>query len=203
MPTVLELVRSRGDDFALSDMATEGFAGVLCAEAGGPTPGQGCAGRGIVAALEKLRDKGAYETFRPDVVFYDVLGDVVCGGFSSPMRKGYADHVLIVTSGERMAIYAAANIALALENFRDRDYATLGGLILNHRDVPSEAEKVAELADDLHTGVLGTLPRSEVVQQAEALGLTVMEAFPDSAMAAEYRALADAIVRACGEGEPC
>lgn len=93
-------------------------------EAGGPTPGLGCAGRGIIAALEKLEEKGAYETFRPDVVFYDVLGDVVCGGFSMPMRAGYADRVFIVTSGENMALHAAANIAMAVENFR-RTPATL------------------------------------------------------------------------------
>ena len=114
MQTALGLMRERNNDFALSDMAKEGFGGVICVEAGGPTPGLGCAGRGIIAALEKLEEKGAYETFRPDVVFYDVLGDVVCGGFSMPMRAGYADRVFIVTSGENMALHAAANIAMAV-----------------------------------------------------------------------------------------
>ncbi len=105
--------------------------GVICVEAGGPTPGLGCAGRGIITALGKIKETGAYETYQPDVVLYDVLGDVVCGGFSMPMRKGYADKVFIITSGENMAIHAGANIAMAVENFRNRGYASLGGIILN------------------------------------------------------------------------
>lgn len=196
--TVLELVRERGNDFSLADMVHVGFGGVLCVEAGGPTPGMGCAGRGIIAALEKLAEKGAYEVYRPDVVFYDVLGDVVCGGFSMPMRSGYADRVFIITSGENMAIHAAANIAVAIENFRGRGYASLGGLILNRRGVKNEEEKVAELAQDIHSSVIGSLSHSETVQAAEELRQTVMEAFPDSAMAEEYRALARSVLRECG-----
>lgn len=201
LPTVLELVR-RGS-FALEDMIREGFAGVVCVEAGGPTPGVGCAGRGIITALEKLQEKGAYEVYRPDVVLYDVLGDVVCGGFSMPMRKGYADEVFILTSGENMALHAAANIAMALDHFKDRGYARLGGLILNRRDVPREEEKVAELAEDLHSAIIGSLHRSETVQEAEELGKTVLEAFPDSAMAEEYRALARQVLRQAGGEKVC
>ena len=131
MNTVLDLVRTKKNDFTLEDMVVEGFGGVICVEAGGPTPGLGCAGRGIIAALEKLKEKGAYETYQPDIVFYDVLGDVVCGGFTMPMRDGYADKVFVVTSGENMSIHAAANIAVAVDQFKDRGYAQLGGLILN------------------------------------------------------------------------
>ena len=196
--TVLELVRTRKNDFTLEDMVTPGFGGVLCVEAGGPTPGLGCAGRGIITALEKLEEKGAYEVHRPDVVIYDVLGDVVCGGFSMPMRPGYADRVFILTSGENMAIHAAANIAMAVENFKGRGYAQLGGIILNRRNVKNEEEKVRELADDFHCPIVGTLSRSDTVQEAEEQGKTVVEAFPDSAMAAEYRALARAILECCG-----
>ena len=202
IPTVLELVRTRKNDFSLEDMVTTGYNGVLCVEAGGPTPGLGCAGRGIIAALEKLEEKGAYETYRPDIVIYDVLGDVVCGGFSMPMRAGYADKVFVITSGENMAIHAAANIAMAIENFKGRGYATLGGIILNRRNVKNEAEKVAELADDLHSTVIHTLSRSDTVQEAEELGKTVVEAFPESAMAGEYRALAEKILEVCGV-KPC
>ena len=202
IPTVLELVRTRKNDFSLEDMVTVGYNGVLCVEAGGPTPGLGCAGRGIIAALEKLEEKGAYETYRPDIVIYDVLGDVVCGGFSMPMRAGYADKVFVITSGENMAIHAAANIAMAIENFKGRGYATLGGIILNRRNVKNEAEKVAELADDLHSTVIHTLSRSDTVQEAEELGKTVVEAFPASSMAGEYRALAEKILEVCGV-KPC
>ena len=198
IPTVLELVRTRKNDFTLEDMVTPGYNGVLCVEAGGPTPGLGCAGRGIIAALEKLQEKGAYEVYRPDVVIYDVLGDVVCGGFSMPMRSGYADKIFVITSGENMAIHAAANIAMAVENFKGRGYATLGGVILNRRNVKNEDAKVRELAEDIHSAVIATLSRSDTVQEAEELGKTVVEAFPDSPMAAEYRALAKTIMESCG-----
>ena len=156
------------------------------------------AGRGIIAALETLEKKGAYEKYCPDVVIYDVLGDVVCGGFSMPMRRGYADKVFVITSGENMAIHAAANIAMAVENFKDRGYAQLGGLILNRRNVKNEEEKVAELAEDIHSKVIGTLSRSELVTDAEEQQKTVMEAYPNSPMAEEYRVLAKQIRKLCG-----
>ena len=196
--TVLDLVRTKKNDFTLEDMVTEGYGGVICVEAGGPTPGLGCAGRGIIAALEKLAEKGAYETYKPDVVIYDVLGDVVCGGFSMPMRGGYADQVFVITSGENMAIHAAANIAMAIEGFKGRGYASLGGIILNKRNVKDEEAKVTELANDIGSGIIGTLNRSDTVQEAEDLGKTVVEAFPDSAMAEEYRVLAKNVLSICG-----
>lgn len=196
--TVLELVRTRKNDFALADMVTVGYGGVICVEAGGPTPGLGCAGRGIIAALEKLAEKGAYEVYQPDVVIYDVLGDVVCGGFSMPMRGGYADKVFVITSGENMALHAAANIAMAIEGFKGRGYAQLGGVILNRRNVKNEDAKVSELAADIGSQVIATLSRSDTVQEAEELGKTVVEAFPDSSMAQEYRALAKRLMELCG-----
>ncbi len=197
--TVLDLVRDRKNDFTLDDMVMEGYRGVLCVEAGGPAPGMGCAGRGIIAALEKLKEKGAYGTYKPDVVIYDVLGDVVCGGFSMPMRGGYADRVFVLTSGENMAIHAAENIAMAVENFKNRGYAKLGGIILNRRNVKHEEEKVQELCEDIHSRVIGRLSRSETVTDAEELAMTVLEAQPDSEMAAEYRRLAEQILAVCRE----
>jgi nitrogenase iron protein NifH len=116
------------------------------------------------------------------------------------MRKGYADAVFILTSGENMAIHAAANIAMAVENFRKRGYARLGGIILNRRNVKNEDEKVQELAEDIHSSIIGTLSRSDTVQDAEDLNKTVVEAFPDSAMAGEYRRLADAVCEAMEQG---
>ena len=187
----------------LEDISREGFGGVLCIETGGPTPGLGCAGRGIITALEKLEETGAYETYQPDIVLYDVLGDVVCGGFSMPMRTGYADQVFIITSGENMAIHAGANIAMAVKNFRNRGYASLGGIILNKREVPREEEKVRELAEDFHTQIIGRLDRSELVMKAEEAGKVLLEYAPDSQMAEEYRKLADQILAVCGEERPC
>lgn len=195
--TVLDLIREKKNKFELDEMVTIGYKGIICVEAGGPTPGLGCAGRGIIAALDKLKEKGAYERYQPDVVLYDVLGDVVCGGFSMPMRGGYSDKIFIITSGENMAIHAAANIAVALENFQGRGYASLGGVILNKRNVKDEEKKVLELCDDIHSEIIGTLSRSESVTDAEDLGKTVIEAFPDSEMANEYRQLAEAILKCC------
>ena len=203
VPTVLELVNQRKNDFELEDMVRIGFGGVVCVEAGGPTPGMGCAGRGIITALEKLKEKGAYEVYQPDVVLYDVLGDVVCGGFTMPMRKGYADKVFIITSGENMAIHAGANIAMAVQNFKNRGYASLGGIILNRRNVKREEEKVQELADDFETTVVGKLTRSELVTDAEEQGKTLMECYPDSEMAEEYRTLTENILKICREDGLC
>ena len=187
----------------LSQISKEGYGGILCIETGGPTPGLGCAGRGIITALEKLKETGAYEPYKPDIVLYDVLGDVVCGGFSMPMRKGYADKVLIITSGENMAIHAGANIAMAVQNFRTRGYAALGGIILNRRNVKREEEKVQELAEDFETKVIGKLTHSDLVTDAEEQGKTLMECYPESEMATEYRILAEQILNLCREDGLC
>ena len=160
-------------------------------EAGGPVPGMGCAGRGIINALEKLESKGAYSAVKPDVVLYDVLGDVVCGGFAMPMRNGYADKVYIITSGENMSIYAAANIAMALKNFESRNYAQLGGFILNCREVKDELNKVEILSNDFASSITGVIPRSMLVSEAEELHKTLLSAFPASDMANAYRTLAE------------
>ena len=143
LPTVMDYLRAHDDPPRdLASITREGFGGVLCIETGGPTPGLGCAGRGIIATFRILEDLRLFSTFQPDIVLYDVLGDVVCGGFAAPIREGYAQDVLIVTSGEKMALYAAGNIASAVENFKDRGYAKTRGLILNRRNIPNETEKV-------------------------------------------------------------
>ena len=150
----------------------------------------------------KAMDQDAFNILRPDVVIFDVLGDVVCGGFAMPIRDGWARNVFIITSGENMAIHAAANIATAVETFAERGYARLGGIILNARDVPREAEKVEELACNLNTTIVGRLPRSAEVQEADALGLTVLEHAPSSGMADRYRELARHLVEACAATRP-
>lgn len=194
--TTLDLIREKKDNFELKDMIKLGYNDIICAEAGGPTPGLGCAGRGIICALEKLEEKGAYKKYNPDVVFYDVLGDVVCGGFSMPMRKGYADKVFVVSSGENMSIYAAANICMAMKNFKDRGYAELGGIILNKRNVKDEEKKVEELCKEFKTKIVGVLPYDEIVHKAEDMKMTVIEAFPDSDMAKAYIKLAKEVENA-------
>ena len=144
---VMDYIRDHGDDITSIDEISEtGYGDILCIETGGPTPGLGCAGRGIIATFNMLEELELFETVKPDVVMYDVLGDVVCGGFAAPIREGYAEHVLIVTSGEKMALYAANNICSAVENFADRGYADVAGIILNRRNIPGEEEKVKSFA---------------------------------------------------------
>ena len=178
--TVLDLVRTRKEDFTLEEMVKEGFAGVCCVEAGGPSPGLGCAGRGIIATFQLLEDLKLFETYQPDVVLYDVLGDVVCGGFAAPIREDYAEKVLIVTSGEKMALYAADNISKAVKNFEDRSYARVFGIVLNHRNVENENEKVETFAKEHGFDIVGEIPRSDEINRCEDQGKTVIEGNPES-----------------------
>lgn len=193
IPTVLDTLREKGDA-ELGDIMIKSNSGVLCVESGGPVPGVGCAGRGIITAFEKLEELNAYEVYRPDVVLYDVLGDVVCGGFAMPIRGGYADEVCIVTSGEMMSLYAASNIAYAVKSFGKRGYASLRGLILNAKNIENEEELVRKTADEIQVPVIYRIPRDSFVQQAEAQGKTVIEAFPECAMSAHYRSLAKILI---------
>ena len=203
IPTVLDQIREKGtDQIALEDIVFEGYNGVFCVEAGGPTPGIGCAGRGIITAFEKLEEMGAYEVYQPDIVLYDVLGDVVCGGFAMPIRGGYADYVFIVTSGEMMAMFAATNIAHAIQNFGKRGYAKLAGFIQNSRNVENEDELVAKAAEENETQVVKIIPRDGAVQIAENDGMTVIEALPDSEMAEEYKDLAARVLEVMNVGMP-
>lgn len=187
--TILDYVRS-GEEFTLGDLIIRAEGGVLCAECGGPIPGTGCAGRGIITAFETLEEYEAFEEYEPDVVLYDVLGDVVCGGFAMPLRNGYAKDVFIITSGEKMALYAAANIAMAIDNYKGRNYARLSGLIQNSRNVKDENTLISEMAEELHTTVVGIIPRDGLVQQAEEQNSTVVTLYPDSPLAEVYRNLA-------------
>ena len=196
IPTVLEQIKEKGDALTLDDIVYRGFGGVLCVESGGPTPGVGCAGRGIISAFEKLESLHAFEVYQPDVVIYDVLGDVVCGGFAMPIRGGYAREVYIVSSGEMMSLYAANNIAAAIRGFGKRGYARLKGLILNAKNIENEEAIVREALKEIGTGLVQYIPRSQDIQNAEAKGGTVFEVLEGSSMKGVYDALADKILSA-------
>ena len=194
IPTVLEAIKEKRDELKLEDIVFEGFAGVYCVEAGGPTPGIGCAGRGIISAFEKLEELKAFEVYKPDVVIYDVLGDVVCGGFAMPIRGGYAKDVYIVSSGEMMSLYAANNIANAIKGFGPRGYAKLRGLVLNSKNIENEIEIVNKACEEIGTEVVKYVPRSSDIQTAENEGCTVFEALETSEMKDVYNALADIVI---------
>jgi len=189
IPTVLNTIRDNPER-TLDDMVHEGSHGVLCVECGGPRPGTGCAGRGIIAAFQELDRLGAMDVYHPDVIIYDVLGDVVCGGFAMPIRNGYARDVFVVTSGERMSLYAASNIATAVNDLKSDGYARFRGLVQNSRGIADEDMLIDRAAQDLGTEVVFRLPRSPTVQRCEGMGRTVVSGEPDSEMASMYRELA-------------
>ena len=190
VPVMNFMREAERDPETIDEIAREGFGGVLCIETGGPTPGLGCAGRGIIATFNILEELRLFETRKPDVVLYDVLGDVVCGGFAAPIREGYAEEILIVTSGEKMALYAADNIYRAVENFEDRGYAKVKGLILNRRNVEDEEERVRAFAKERDLKILADIPRSAEIHACEDLGKTVIEGCPDAEISKIYMQLA-------------
>ena len=191
---VMDMLRDERNPESIEDIAKTGYGGVVCIETGGPTPGLGCAGRGIIATFQILKDLKLIETLKPDVVLFDVLGDVVCGGFAAPIREGYADEVMIVTSGEKMALYAANNINTAVKNFEDRSYAKVRGILLNKRNVPDEDAKVKAFADERGISVVGVIPRSDDINRAEEQGMTVVEMNPELPISQKFIELAKTLI---------
>jgi nitrogenase iron protein NifH len=192
--TVLDTLRDEGEDVDIDDVLKTGFLGVVCTESGGPEPGVGCAGRGIITSINLLEQLGAYNEDRAlDYAFYDVLGDVVCGGFAMPIREGKAEEIYIVCSGEMMAMYAANNICKGILKFAQTGVVRLGGIICNSRNVDNEAEMIGEFAKRLGTQMIHFVPRENMVQRAEINRKTVIEFEPTHAQADEYRTLAKKI----------
>ena len=191
--TVLDTLRDEGEDVKLDQIMREGFMGTKCVESGGPEPGVGCAGRGIITSIGLLEQLGAY-TDDLDFVFYDVLGDVVCGGFAMPIREGKAQEIYIVASGEMMALYAANNISKGIAKYARSGGVRLGGIICNSRNVDRELDLLREFSSELGTQLLYFVPRDNIVQRAEINKQTVIQYKPDSDQAQEYRNLAEAVI---------
>ena len=190
--TVLDTLREEGEDVELDKILKPGFEGTMCVESGGPEPGVGCAGRGIITSINMLESLGAY-TPDLDYVFYDVLGDVVCGGFAMPIREGKAKEVYIVGSGEMMALYAANNIAKGIQKYATSGETRLGGIICNSRKVDNEYALLKAFAEELGSQLIHFVPRDNLVQRAEIHKKTVIDYDVDLAQANEFRALAKAI----------
>jgi nitrogenase iron protein NifH len=188
--TVLDTLREEGEDVELEDILKCGYGKTLCTESGGPEPGVGCAGRGIITSINMLEQLGAYaENKNLDYVFYDVLGDVVCGGFAMPIREGKAKEIYIVVSGEMMAMYAANNICKGIVKFAEAGGVRLGGLICNSRKTDMERELIVAFAERLGTTMIHFVPRDNDVQRAELRRKTVIEWDPKVPQADEYRTL--------------
>lgn len=193
IPTVLDTLREKGQ-VKPEDVIFKGFNGVYCVEAGGPAPGVGCAGRGIITAVQLLKQLRVYEELDLDVVIYDVLGDVVCGGFAVPIREGIAQHVFTVSSADFMAIYAANNLFKGIQKYSNAGGALLGGLIANSINTPYAKEIVDDFVARTKTQVVEYVPRSVTVAQAELQGKTTIEAFPEAKQAKIYKSLAKKVV---------
>jgi nitrogenase iron protein NifH len=190
--TVLDTIRDNKQEVTLEHLIKTGYRNIRCVESGGPEPGVGCAGRGIITAIDMLESLGAY-TEDLDYVFYDVLGDVVCGGFAMPIREGKAKEIYIVASGEMMALYAANNICKGIKKYAIKGEVRLGGIICNSRNVDNEMDLLRAFADELGSQLIYFMPRNNIVQHAELNRKTVIEYKADSPQADEYRALAKAI----------
>jgi len=195
IPTVLGRLREKGysQEYKEEDFVFYGFSNIACVEAGGPEPGVGCAGRGIISMIETLQKLGIFEKDW-DVIVYDVLGDIVCGGFSVPIREGFAEAIYIVTSGEFMPIYAANNIMKGIKRFSKRGGSKLGGIIHNSRGSGEDLHIVEEFAGVAGTRVIQSIPRSGEILKAELEMKTVIEKFPDSGISNIFRSLAKEIM---------
>jgi nitrogenase iron protein NifH len=192
--TVLNTLRDEGEDVELEEIRKKGYRGTYCVESGGPEPGVGCAGRGIITSINLLEQLGAdQESEELDYVFYDVLGDVVCGGFAMPIREGKAQEIYIVCSGEMMAMYAANNICKGVLKYAETGGVRLGGLICNSRKCDNEKEMIVELARQIGTQMIYFVPRDNMVQRAEINRKTVIDFDATCGQADHYRNLAKAV----------
>ncbi|WP_310828952.1 nitrogenase iron protein [Paenibacillus pedocola] len=192
IPTVLDTLRD-SHSVKAQDVIFEGFNGIYCVEAGGPAPGVGCAGRGIITSVSLLKQQRVFEELDLDFVIYDVLGDVVCGGFAVPVREGIAEHVYTVTSADFMAIYAANNLFKGIQKYSREGGALLGGVIANSINAPYAKEIVDDFVKRTDTQVVEYVPRSVTVTQSELQGKTTIEAAPQSEQAKVYQRLAQRI----------
>ena len=194
IPTVLETLRN-GRNTKLEDVVHEGFNKILCVEAGGPEPGVGCAGRGIITAVEFLKQKLVFEEYSPDIVLYDVLGDVVCGGFAMPIREGVASQVYTVSSSDFMAIYAANNLFKGIKKYSNNGGALFSGIIANSINLPVQKEILEDFSAQTHSTIVEYVPRSLTVTKSELSGKTTIESNPDSDQAEIYRKLAKNVAK--------
>lgn len=182
IPTVLSRVkrnRKIGKELDYSDLVFTGYQNVQCVEAGGPPAGRGCAGLGIGTAIKELDRLGVF-TQDWDLVIYDVLGDVVCGGFSLPMRKNRIDQVYVVTSGQRMSLYAANVVLQGVANYSSPEDPILGGLIQNHLSAARDGHLLDVFAERTGAAVVARIPESQAIRNADDnIGVLAPEDDPD------------------------
>ena len=205
IPTVLDVLREKGvaklgltelvggKQVEMDEIVYKGYKGVLCVEAGGPEPAVGCAGRGVIIVVDLLKRLGLYDESNIDVIIYDVLGDIVCGGFGMPLRRGLADDVFIVTSADYLAIYAANNISKGIHRHASREGSPLGGIVYNVRGAIDDLALVEEFARSVGSKVIGAIPTDTTIMECEIYAKTAIEYKPDSKIADMFRNLATAI----------
>lgn len=202
--SVLEILQEKGEPsrISLDEIVSVGFGSVHCVEAGGPEPGVGCAGRGIITAFEIIKELDGYKRIDPDIVIYDILGDVVCGGFSMPIRNGYAEEIFLITSGEMMSLYAANNICKAIARFTKQSKVKLAGVICNSKNISNEETIVGDFATSIGSNLVHFIPRDVAVQSCESNGMTVIEGMPDCKMSDQYSMLAEKVINFKNYSDP-
>jgi nitrogenase iron protein NifH len=205
IPTVLDVLREKGvaklgltelvggKQVEMDEIVYKGYKGVLCVEAGGPEPAVGCAGRGVIVVVDLLKRMGLYDESDLDVIIYDVLGDIVCGGFGLPLRRGLADDVFIVTSADFLSIYAANNICKGIYRHASREGSPLGGIVYNVRGAIDDLALVEEFAQSVGSKVIGAIPTDTTIMECEIYAKTAIEYKSDSKIADMFRNLATAI----------
>lgn len=194
--SILDYLQEHGSVKEVQEIVQEGYKGIKCIESGGPEPGVGCAGRGIILSIDTLKKLGVFE-WENDYILYDVLGDVVCGGFAVPIREGYAQEIYLVVSGEFMSIYAANNISKCIKKYAEKGSVQLRGIILNSRGIPKEEYIVREFAKAINTEVVLEIPRDNTFHEAEIVKKTVIELNPESNLAKKFLDFTDIIKSEC------
>jgi len=193
IPTVLDVLRKKRENIELEDIVFKGFKGIYCVESGGPEPGVGCAGRGVIKAIDTLSKLKSFEIINPDVIIYDILGDVVCGGFAMPLQKHLAHEVYIVTTCDPMALYAANNICKGIKRYGSKGNVALGGIIYNGRSVVDDISIVSEFASKIGTSIMGYIPMSSAIIKGEIHKKTIIEYEPENPISDVFRELAENI----------
>jgi nitrogenase iron protein NifH len=183
-----------GEITTKDNITTKGVFGIDCVECGGPKPGVGCAGRGIAKTFEILENLNTLNEANYDIALFDVLGDVVCGGFAAPLRDGFGKKVFIVVSEEIMSMYAANKIISAIKTY-EYNGVYLGGIILNMRNNSSSIGHVKKFADSINANIISIIPRSNLIAEAEKYSKTVVEMHPESEISGKFNSMAGEIIK--------
>jgi len=192
MPTVIDVLEEADfhtEELRTEDFVYEGYNGVMCVEAGGPPAGTGCGGYVVGQTVKLLKEHHLLED--TDVVIFDVLGDVVCGGFAAPLQ--HAERALVVAANDFDSIYAMNRIVAAIKAKSKNYKVQLGGVIANRS---AATDQIQRFNDVVGLGTLAHFPDLDAIRRSRLKKSTLFEMEPDdeiAAVQAEYLRLAQAL----------